>query len=91
MNALNLPPILMQQQANACRDQWVQAMQASPSATDWVANAAALVQFDSSAIAVLLSCRREAFAFGQTFQVQNLPPKLQELATLYGVMALLSA
>jgi phospholipid transport system transporter-binding protein len=91
MTALNLPSILMQSQANACRDQWVQAMRASPSATHWVADASALVQFDSSALAVMLACRREAMALGQSFQVQHMPPKLQELATLYGVMALLSA
>jgi phospholipid transport system transporter-binding protein len=40
-------------------------------------------------LAVLLDCRREALANGKTFSVSRLPPKLRELATLYGVAELL--
>lgn len=50
-----------------------------------------LQQFDSSALSVLLECQRMARAKGRAFAVQSLPPKLQELARLYGVEALLQS
>ncbi len=53
-----------------------------------VVDASALQTFDSSALAVLLACRREAMAVGKSFSVQGLPPRLRQLATLYGVAAL---
>ncbi len=51
----------------------------------------ALQQFDSSALAVLLECQRMARARGRAFAVQSLPPKLTELARLYGVDGLLQS
>ena len=54
-----------------------------------VADASALRIFDSSALAILLACRREALAAGKTFSVQTLPPRLRQLATLYGVAELI--
>ena len=48
-------------------------------------------QFDSSALAVLLECRREALALGKTFAVAGMPARLRELAALYGVGELLAA
>ena len=56
-----------------------------------VADATALRHFDSSALAVLLDCRREALALGKSFAVKGLPPRLRELAGLYGVGDLLPA
>lgn len=56
-----------------------------------VADAGALQAFDSSALAVLLACRREALAAGKTFAVRGLPRRLRQLAGLYGVEALLPA
>ncbi len=49
----------------------------------------ALTEFDSSALAVLLECQRMAQAKGRAFSVQSLPPKLRDLARLYGVDSLL--
>lgn len=49
----------------------------------------ALKTFDSSAIAVLLECRRAALASGRTLRVEGLPGTLVELAGLYGVAELL--
>lgn len=49
----------------------------------------ALQVFDSSAIAVLLECRRAAHAAGHGFSVTGLPASLLELAGLYGVAELL--
>ncbi len=56
-----------------------------------VADASALEKFDSSALAVLLACRREVLASGKTFSVQGLPERLRRLAGLYGVELLLPA
>jgi phospholipid transport system transporter-binding protein len=50
-----------------------------------------LAQFDSSALAVLLECRRESSALGRGFAVKGLPSRLRELASLYGVAGLLPA
>lgn len=56
-----------------------------------VLDASALQQFDSSALAVMLSCRREALAAGKNFATQGLPAKLIQLAGLYGVAELIGA
>jgi phospholipid transport system transporter-binding protein len=53
-------------------------------------DAGALQAFDTSAIALLLQARRLAQAAGRGFEVVGAPPKLAELARLYGVEALLS-
>jgi phospholipid transport system transporter-binding protein len=58
-------------------------------ASSVVADAALLTQFDSSALAVLLECRRAALASGRSFSVHGLPARLRQLAQLYGVAALL--
>ena len=52
-------------------------------------DASALNDFDSSALAVLLECRRRAQAAGRPFRVDGAPLKLVELARLYGVDAAL--
>ncbi|MDR2128306.1 MAG: STAS domain-containing protein [Burkholderiaceae bacterium] len=54
-----------------------------------VVDASALEKFDSSALAVLLECRRDGLAVGKTFAVQGMPPRLRDLAILYGVASLL--
>ena len=65
-----------------------QALRSDPS-PQAVADASALRDFDSSALAVLLECRREALALGKTFAVSSLHPRLHALAALYGVGELL--
>ena len=52
-------------------------------------DAAGLQQFDSSALAVLLECRRLAEKSGRSFQLSGAPPRLSQLARLYGVAELL--
>lgn len=54
-----------------------------------VADASSLQIFDSSALAVLLACRREAIAGGKTFSVHGLPARLRQLGGLYGVAELI--
>jgi phospholipid transport system transporter-binding protein len=53
-------------------------------------DARALQVFDSATIALLLQARRAATAAGKGFEVLGLPPKLAELARLYGVADLLA-
>lgn len=60
-------------------------------AAQLVVDARPLRVFDSSALAVLLECRRAAVEQGQAFAVKGLPPALAGLAALYGVAALLPA
>lgn len=80
----------MHPQAAACRVQLVQAMAATQDRVVLL-DASALEEFDSSALAVLLACRRQAQALGRSLQVQGLSDRLRELATLYGVLVLLQA
>ena len=56
---------------------------------DLTIDAAQLQRFDTSALAVLLECRRIAQADGRAFAVRNAPPQLTALAALYGVGGLL--
>ncbi len=69
----------------------LKAAVARESGTVVVADASALMNFDSSALAVLLACRREALAVGKAFAVQSLNERLRRLASLYGVETLLPA
>jgi phospholipid transport system transporter-binding protein len=85
---LVLPAELTHEQAPACCRMLAQALRSDPS-TQAVADASELRRFDSSALAVLLECRREALALGKTFSVSHLHPRLRALATLYGVGELL--
>jgi len=54
-----------------------------------IVEASALQQFDSAALAVLLSLQRQAQALGKSMHLQGLPPRLADLARLYGVSDLL--
>jgi len=87
---LVLPAELTHDQAPACSRMLAQAIKVDADAVV-VADAAALTRFDSSALAVLLECRREALAAGKSFAVARMPARLHELATLYGVAELLPA
>ena len=87
---LVLPAELTHQHAAACCHMLEQGVRTDP-APVIVADASALSRFDSSAIAVLLDCRREALALGKSFSVKGLPSRLRVLAGLYGVAELLPA
>jgi len=86
---LVLPAELTHDEAAACARMLAQAMR-SESGTQVVADASPLQQFDSSALAVLLDCRREALVAGKSFAVSGLSPRLRELAGVYGVSELLT-
>jgi phospholipid transport system transporter-binding protein len=86
---LVLPAELTHTQARACLRMLLQALSGESAAA--IADATALRKFDSSALAVLLACRREAQVMGKTFSVRGLPARLRSLAALYGVGELLPA
>ncbi len=87
---LTLPAQLTLPQARAVLEALLQALRTQTQA-QWVCDASALQVFDSSALAVLLECRRHALAAGKTFAVRAFPPALAGMATLYGVAELLPA
>jgi phospholipid transport system transporter-binding protein len=89
MTALALPSLLTHDQAASCALSLGTAIRAEKG--DKVAiDASALDKFDSSALAVLLQCRRESNAMGKRFEVIGLPPQLRKLATLYEINELLA-
>ena len=85
-----LPADLTHDQAPACARMLAQAVRAE-AGTAVVADASPLQKFDSSALAVLLECRREALLQRKSFAVKALPARLRDLAGLYGVADLLPA
>ncbi|HVR51279.1 MAG TPA: STAS domain-containing protein [Pseudorhodoferax sp.] len=86
---LVLPASLTHAEASASLHMLLQGLssQSGPVLVD----ASALQRFDSSALAVLLQCRRESMGLGRGFMVRALPPRLRALARLYGVDGLLPA
>lgn len=86
---LVLPAVLTHAEAEASLHMLLQglASQQGPVLVD----AGALQRFDSSALAVLLQCRRESMGQGRGFTVRGLPVRLRALARLYGVDQLLPA
>ena len=90
---LALPAQLTLPQARAALEALLSALrgQTQSAAAQLVCDASALQVFDSSALAVLLECRRHALAAGKTFAVHALPPALAGMAALYGVAELLPA
>lgn len=85
---LTLPPVLTHLMAAQLAGGLKQVVLADPG--EVVVDASALQQFDSSALAVLLECRRLALVAGKSFSVQGAPERLLRLAGLYGVEALIS-
>jgi phospholipid transport system transporter-binding protein len=86
---LVLPANITLANARTCAHMLAQALRSQSEAV--VADASSLQKFDSSAIAVLLECRREAQIQGKGFSVRGLPERLRSLAALYGVAELLPA
>ena len=88
---LSLPEVLTLREATAALAALAAAVEQQPAQALVQMNASALQKFDSSALAVLLECRRVALGSGRSFAVQGLPESLQGLARLYGVLPLLAA
>ena len=85
---LVLPESITQANAVACLDALSKALprEAGP---DVVLDAAPLTRFDSAALAVLLDMRRKVLKMGKQFVVKDVPQRLQDLASLYGIAELL--
>ncbi len=87
---LKLPALLTHDQARALVTSFQMVLLAEPANSQpVVADAGSLSRFDSSALAVLLACRRQAQALGRAFYVRGLPPRLRQLAGLYGIAELI--
>ncbi|HEY6135237.1 MAG TPA: STAS domain-containing protein [Rubrivivax sp.] len=87
--ALALPSTLTLPQATDTVTRLRAALTAAPASEAFAVDASALVDFDTSAIAVLLDGQRLANERGVVLQVQGAPSKLHQLAALYGVQDLL--
>lgn len=87
---LLLPATVTSREANDARRLLTQALKDEKNADSVIVDASNLKQFDSSALAVLLECQRAADAWGKPFELRNAPSKLDALARLYGVDALLT-
>jgi len=85
---LVLPSELTHRQASGTLVMLLQGLRADHG-PQLVVDAGALQVFDSSALAVLLECRREALAERKAFAVKGLPAALAGMAGLYGVEELL--
>jgi phospholipid transport system transporter-binding protein len=87
---LQLPTTLTEREARDTLRMLRQSIDQDPGRQPQVVvDAAALTRFDSSALAVLLECRRLAQAMGRPFGLRNTPARLSEMAKLYGVDELL--
>jgi phospholipid transport system transporter-binding protein len=85
----------MHEQAEACVAELRKALPAAlaeaGAGQPVLLDASALERFDSSALAVLLACRRMALDAGRGMTVQGLPARLRQLAGLYGIGELIPA
>lgn len=85
---LTLPATIALADAQAVMRPLADAIAREPAGTLNI-DAVSLQRFDSSALAVLLECRRLAEKSGRSLQLHNAPPRLSQLARLYGVAELL--
>lgn len=86
---MKLPATLTLPSARQTTQALAQALAALPAGGTFCVDASGLAELDTSALAVLLQARRDAQARGLAWQLQSAPPKLRQLAALYGVEALL--
>jgi phospholipid transport system transporter-binding protein len=85
---LKLPAELTHAQADACLSQWLSQLPVGQGPV--VVDGGGLRRFDSTALALLLELRRHLLGRGQMLVLESVPPRLRELAVLYGVDALLA-
>ena len=86
---VRLPSSLTLPQASAVLAQVRQSLlERGPTGSSVVVDASGLQQLDSSSIAVLLQCRRDAQAQGLGLVLESPPDKLMALMRLYGVAEL---
>lgn len=88
MSVLKLPNTLLHEQAGDCLAQW-ESQLSTASLKKIQIDASDLLDFDSSALAVLLGLRRLVLARSGSLEVIGMSDRLRELAGLYGVRNLL--
>ena len=86
---MKLPATLTLPSASQTTEALVQAAATLPTGSTFLVDASDVAELDTSALAVLLQARRCAQARGLSWQLEAAPPKLRQLAGLYGVEALL--
>lgn len=86
---LVLPTTVTHAQATAQLAQWA-AQLAQMGAEPVTLDCAALQHFDSTALALVLEVGRRARARGAHLQLRGVPPRLHDLAKVYGLDALLN-
>jgi phospholipid transport system transporter-binding protein len=86
---VQLPAKLSLAEAAATLTQLRAAIERVPRDGSFEVDASSLGDFDTSAIAVLLEAQRAAIGRGVAFRLHAAPPKLGQLAELYGVLELL--
>jgi phospholipid transport system transporter-binding protein len=88
--SIALPAVLLQAQAQSVTNALVSSLTAQLAKDgEAVLDASALTQFDSSALAVILACRRAVLAKGAQLRITGLPERAQTLAKVYGLSELL--
>ncbi len=86
---LKLPATLLQAQAQSVADGLVDVLgKVLRPGSLAVIDASDLSHFDSSALAVLLTCQRTSAAVGGTLLITGLPQRAKNLAKVYGVSEL---
>jgi phospholipid transport system transporter-binding protein len=87
---LTMPSTLTHANAHACVAQWLTQL---PMGDGQVVRleGGVLERFDSSALSAVLALRRHLTSRHQTLDLVDLPPRLGELAALYGVDEWLAA
>lgn len=91
MVSLQLPESLNQTNVSAYLSPYLKQIRDAENSTDVLIDAHQLVQFDSSALALLLALRREALQQHRKIHISNLPATLRSLAQVYGVLQLLQS
>lgn len=88
--SIALPAVLLQAQAQSVANTLVTSLTSQlAKGGEAVLDASALSQFDSSALAVILACRRAVLVKGAELRITGLPERAQTLAKVYGLSALL--
>lgn len=91
MAAMRLPERITLREARGVLQALAAELATQPDAAAAIElDASALVQFDSSALGVLVGLHRSAAAAGRSCRVVGMPPRLSELARLYGVSELVA-
>lgn len=91
MAAMRLPERITLREARGVLETLGAELSAQPGGSAAVeVDASALAQFDSSALGVLVGLHRRAAAAGRSCRLIGMPPRLAELARLYGVSELVT-